>query len=217
SFAEGVNRCFGVGACRHLEGGVMCPSFMVTREEQHSTRGRARLLQEMTRAAGPIEDRWRSDEVKEALDLCLACKGCRGECPVRVDMATYKAEFLHHYYRRRIRPRAAYALGLIDKWARLASHAPRVANAVTHAPGLSALVKAAGGVERQRSVPRFARQPFTAWFADHPPRQPDGPPVLLWPDTFTNYFSPEIGRSAVAVLEAAGFRVQLPERPVCCG
>jgi FAD/FMN-containing dehydrogenase/Fe-S oxidoreductase len=217
SFAEAAGRCFGVGACRHLEGGVMCPSFMVTREEKHSTRGRARLLQEMTRAAGPLEGRWRDDEVKESLDLCLACKGCRGDCPVRVDVATYKAEFLHHYYRRRVRPRQAYALGLIDKWARLASHVPKIANAVTHAPGLAAAVKAAGGVAQGRDVPRFATQTFTDWFATHEARNPDGQPVLLWPDTFTNYFTPEVGRDAVTVLESAGFRVSVPAGKVCCG
>jgi FAD/FMN-containing dehydrogenase/Fe-S oxidoreductase len=217
SFAEAAGRCFGVGACRHVEGGVMCPSFMVTREEKHSTRGRARLLQAMTRAAGPVDGRWRDEDVKESLDLCLACKGCRGDCPVRVDVATYKAEFLHHYYRRRLRPRSAYALGLIDKWARLASHAPRLVNALTHAPGSASMVKALGGVARERSVPRFATQPFTSWFAGHPARNPDGPPVLLWPDTFTNYFEPQLGRDAVTVLEAAGFRVLMPDRPVCCG
>jgi FAD/FMN-containing dehydrogenase/Fe-S oxidoreductase len=217
SFAEAAGRCFGVGACRHLEGGVMCPSYMVTREEKHSTRGRARLLQEMTRASGTVDGRWRNDEVKEALDLCLACKGCRGECPVRVDVATYKAEFLHHHYRRRLRPRQAYALGLIDKWARLAAHAPRLANAITHAPGLRALVKVTGGVAQDRDVPRFASQTFHEWFTSHPVRHPDGPAVLLWPDTFTNHFSPDVGRDAVDVLEAAGFHVLVPRRGLCCG
>jgi FAD/FMN-containing dehydrogenase/Fe-S oxidoreductase len=218
SFADAVGRCFGVGACRHLDGGVMCPSFMVTREEKHSTRGRARLLQEMTRAAGPLKDRWRSDDVREALDLCLACKGCRGECPVRVDMASYKAEFLHHHYRRRVRPRQAYALGLIDKWARLASHVPALANATTHAPGISRIAKAAAGIAPQRHAPRFAAQTFVDWFAARPVRHPDGPPVLLWPDTFTNYFAPQVGVAAVGVLEAAGFRVRLPaRRGLCCG
>jgi Fe-S oxidoreductase len=195
----------------------MCPSFMVTREEKHSTRGRARLLQEMTQADGPIERRWRSEEVKESLDLCLACKGCRGDCPVRVDIATYKAEFLHHHYKRRLRPRQAYALGLIDKWARLASHAPRLVNGITHAPGLRAAVKAAGGVAQERDVPRFATETFTDWYRSRTPRNPDGTRVLLWPDTFTNYFSPGIGKDAVAVLEAAGFRVVLPDKPLCCG
>jgi Fe-S oxidoreductase len=218
SFAAAVGRCFGVGACRHLDGGVMCPSYMVTREEKHSTRGRARLLQEMTRADGQLTDRWRSEEVKDALDLCLACKGCRGECPVRVDMASYKAEFLHHHYRHRLRPRQAYALGLIDKWARLASSAPGLANAATHTPGLRRVAKALGGVAQERDVPRFAKQPFVSWFVGRQPRHPDGPRVLLWPDTFTNYFAPEIGRDAVFVLEAAGFRVELPPgRGLCCG
>ncbi|HEY9241059.1 MAG TPA: FAD-binding and (Fe-S)-binding domain-containing protein [Streptosporangiaceae bacterium] len=217
SFHEAVGRCFGVGKCRHLDSGVMCPSFMVTREEKHSTRGRARLLQEMAEAAGPVKDRWRSDEVKEALDLCLACKGCKSDCPVKVDMASYKAEFLAHYYQGRLRPRQAYALGLIPVWARLASHASGLANALTHTPVLSRLAKAAAGVAQDRTPPAFAPQPFTVWFAGHTPRNPDAPPVLLWPDTFTNYFEPEIGVAAVEVLESAGFRVTLPTGHVCCG
>ena len=217
SFAEAAGRCFGVGKCRHLDGGVMCPSFMVTREEKHSTRGRARLLQEMAEASGPVRDRWRSNEVKDALDLCLACKGCKGDCPVKVDMATYKAEFLSHYYAGRLRPRQAYALGLIQVWARLASTVPRLANIATSAPGIGSLVKAAAGIARERPVPRFTDRTFIRWFAGHPARHPDGPPVLLWPDTFTNYFEPQVGVAAVEVLEAAGFRVLLPDRPVCCG
>jgi FAD/FMN-containing dehydrogenase/Fe-S oxidoreductase len=217
SFHEAAGRCFGVGKCRHADGGVMCPSFMVTREEKHSTRGRARLLQEMAQASGPVRDRWRSEEVKDALDLCLACKGCKGDCPVKVDMATYKAEFLSHYYHRRLRPRQAYALGLIPVWARLAGHAPGLANAATHAPVISRLVKLAGGIAQDRDAPRFAGESFAAWFAAHAPRDPSAPPVLLWPDTFTNYFEPEVGIAAVQVLESAGFRVTLPDRWVCCG
>jgi Fe-S oxidoreductase len=132
-------------------------------------------------------------------------------------MATYKAEFLSHYYSGRLRPRQAYALGLIPVWARLASHVPGLANAATHAPVLSRLVKLAGGIAQNRDAPRFAAQTFTAWFAGHTPRDPDAPPVLLWPDTFTNYFEPDVGIAAVQVLESAGFRVTLPERWVCCG
>jgi Fe-S oxidoreductase len=133
-------------------------------------------------------------------------------------MATYKAEFLYHHYHGRLRPRQAYALGLIDKWARIASHAPRLANAATHAPVVRALVKAAGGVAQHRDVPPFATETFTEWFAAHPARHPDAPAVLLWPDTFTNYFSPGVGRDAVQVLEAAGFRVTVPAgRGLCCG
>jgi Fe-S oxidoreductase len=171
----------------------------------------------MAEAAGPIQNRWRSPEVKEALDLCLACKGCKGDCPVKVDVATYKAEFLHHYYRGRLRPRQAYALGLIPVWSRMATRAPRLANAATHAPGLSRLVKAIGGVAPDREPPRFARQSFTGWFSGRRPRHPDADPVLLWPDTFTNFFEPDIGVAAVHVLEAAGFRPVIPDRILCCG
>ncbi|MFL6052691.1 MAG: FAD-binding and (Fe-S)-binding domain-containing protein [Actinoallomurus sp.] len=217
SFTEAAGRCFGVGKCRHLSGGVMCPSYMVTREEKHSTRGRARLLQEMAEAAGPVPDAWRNEDVKEALDLCLACKGCKGDCPVRVDMATYKAEFLHHHYAGRLRPRQAYALGLINVWARIASRVPGPANAATHAPIVGRLTKLAAGVAPQRQVPRFAHRTFTSWFASHAPRNPDGRPVLLWPDTFTNYFEPHVGMAAVDVLEAAGFRVVVPDHALCCG
>jgi Fe-S oxidoreductase len=171
----------------------------------------------MAEASGPVKDRWRSEEVKDALDLCLACKGCKGDCPVKVDMATYKAEFLSHYYRGRLRPRQAYALGLIPVWARLASHAPVLANAVVHTPVIGQLAKLAAGVDQEREPPRFAAESFTAWFAGHSPRDPGAPPVLLWPDTFTNYFEPGVGIAAVEVLEAAGFRVILPDGPVCCG
>ncbi|HET7531019.1 MAG TPA: heterodisulfide reductase-related iron-sulfur binding cluster, partial [Mycobacteriales bacterium] len=139
------------------------------------------------------------------------------DCPVKVDMASYKAEFLHHYYRRRIRPRQAYALGLIPVWARLASRMPRLANLATHAPGLSRLVKRAGGVALEREAPRFATTTFRAWFDAHPPRHPEGERVLLWPDTFVNYFDPDVGVATVEVLEAAGFRVDLPRDGLCCG
>ena len=166
SLAQATLRCVGVGKCRRHDGGTMCPSYMVTREEQHSTRGRARLLFEMLQG-DVIRDGWRSEAVKGALDLCLACKGCKGECPVRVDMATYKAEFLSHYYAGRLRPRSAYALGLIHRWARLASHAPRLANVVTQTPGLRAVAKWMAGVAPERALPAFARRTFKQQFADH--------------------------------------------------
>jgi Fe-S oxidoreductase len=194
----------------------MCPSYMVTREEQHTTRGRSRLLFEMLHGE-IVAGGWRDPHVKEALDLCLACKGCKHDCPVNVDMATYKAEFLSHYYRRRLRPRAAYAMGLIRWWAQAASHAPLPANLAGQAPGLSGLIKRAAGVAPQRRLPRFARQTFTDWFASRPPRPSGGDRVVLWPDTFTNYFRPESGRAAVEVLEAAGYDVVLPEGSLCCG
>ncbi|HEU0167408.1 MAG TPA: FAD-binding and (Fe-S)-binding domain-containing protein, partial [Chloroflexota bacterium] len=163
SFARAQLRCIGVGKCRRQDGGTMCPSFMATREEKHSTRGRARLLFEMLEGHAEgrettITDGWRSEEVKEALDLCLACKGCKGDCPVQVDMASYKAEFLAHYYRGRLRPRAAYAMGLISWWARLAARAPGAVNLVGQAPLLSSLAKALAGVDQRRRLPRFAAQ-----------------------------------------------------------
>jgi FAD/FMN-containing dehydrogenase/Fe-S oxidoreductase len=212
SFAAAAERCFGVGACRDQEG-VMCPSYQATMEEQHSTRGRARLLFEMMRD-DVLHGGWKSEEVKEALDLCLACKGCRNECPVRVDMATYKAEFLAHYYEGRLRPRQAYALGLIMFWARAASRLPRVANALAS----SAIGKRIAGIAPQRTPPQFAREPFAEWFRRRGgTRVTAGRRVILWPDTFTNYFEPDVAKAAVEVLEAAGCAVELPRGAVCCG
>jgi len=216
-FSGAAHRCVGVGKCRGHESGVMCPSYRVTREEEHSTRGRARLLFEMLQG-DVITDGWRSQEVKDALDLCLSCKGCRGDCPVNVDMATYKAEFLSHHYAGRLRPLAHYSMGWLPLWARLAAYAPGAVNALTHAPGLQRLVKAAGGVTQERPVPLFAAQRFTDWFAA---REPAGDgrlgEVVLWPDTFSNNLHPNVARAAVEVLEDAGFRVKVPERSVCCG
>nr|BBH86567.1 dimethylmenaquinone methyltransferase [Thermosporothrix sp. COM3] len=216
SFARATLRCVGVGKCRRLESGTMCPSFMVTREEEHTTRGRARLLFEMMQG-DPLSQGWRSEKVREALDLCLACKGCKGDCPVNVDMATYKAEFLSHYYQGRLRPRTAYSMGLIYWWARLASHMPRIVNFVTQAPGLSSLVKLVGGFAQERQVPLFAAQTFKRWFQHRGTRRTEGTRVVLWPDTFHNYLKPEAARAAVEVLEAAGCQVVVPRQSLCCG
>src|SRR6266851_9898104 len=220
SLAQATLRCVGVGKCRRDEGGVMCPSYRVTRDEEHSTRGRAHLLWEMTqgqgRRDGIIRDGWRSEEVKRSLDLCLACKGCKTECPVGVDVATYKAEFLSHYYEGRVRPRSAYAFGNIDFWARLASHAPGLVNLTTQLPFLREIAKLAAGIPFQRSIPAFAPQTFKSWFRRRQPNS-NGPPVLLWPDTFNNYFLPATAKAAVEVLEAAGFSVILPQANLCCG
>lgn len=217
-FARAADRCVGVGKCRGHESGVMCPSYRATGEEEHSTRGRARLLFEMLQG-DVITGGWRSTEVRDALELCLACKGCRSDCPVNVDMATYKAEFLFHHYRRRIRPMAHYSMGWIPLWSRLAAAAPRTVNALTHAPGVSGLVKKGGGIAARRELPHFAGQRFTSWFAERPRgvNAATRGRVVLWPDTFVNNFEPEVGRAAVAVLEAAGFEVQVPRRTVCCG
>lgn len=216
SLAHATLRCVGVGKCRHYEGGVMCPSFRVTREEEQSTRGRAHLLWEMAQGE-VIRDGWRSKEVKDSLDLCLACKGCKSECPVKVDLATYKAEFLSHYHEGRLRPLSHYAFGNIDFWARLASNAPGLANLATQLPFLRDIAKLIVGIPRERSIPALAPQTFRAWFRRRRPRHPDGPIVVLWPDTFNNYFLPNTAKAAVDVLENAGFRVELPQRNLCCG
>jgi FAD/FMN-containing dehydrogenase/Fe-S oxidoreductase len=232
SFARATLRCVGVGDCRKTNTGTMCPSYMVTREEKHATRGRARLLFEMLRGE-VIRDGWRSEEVKEALDLCLSCKGCKGDCPVNVDMATYKAEFLSHYYAGRLRPRTGYAFGLIMYWACAASLAPWLANLGTQLPLVSDLMKAALGIAPQRRIPAFAPTTFQTWFRQRGARNPDNhgavltryassvtrpsPDVILWPDTFNNHFFPDTAAAAVEVLEAAGFRVSVPEGFFCCG
>jgi FAD/FMN-containing dehydrogenase/Fe-S oxidoreductase len=235
SLAAATLRCVGVGKCRREEGGVMCPSYRATHDEEHSTRGRAHLLWEMTQGE-VIRDGWRSKEVKESLDLCLACKGCKSDCPVSVDVATYKAEFLSHYYDGRIRPRSAYAFGNIDLWARLASNAPGLVNLTTQLPFLRDIAKLVAGIPPQRSIPAFAPETFKQWFhrthtwqSDRWKSGPSGPrqaaeenrasapAVLLWPDTFNNYFQPATARAAVEVLEAAGFRVTIPQANLCCG
>jgi len=301
SFAHATVRCVGVGLCRRERGGTMCPSYMVTREEKHSTRARAHLLFEMLRGEVIGESGWRDEAVMDALDLCLSCKGCKGDCPVHVDMATYKAEFLSHYYKRRLRPIHAYAFGLIHVWARLTNalpFGPRIANFFSRAPIFRDAFKALIGIAPQRNVPPFAKQSFKEWFrqrdraisgrvgvppadfgvspkrssrgrekfamartpspAGGTPTLPDRhgagfrgahatsragfgdraethgevaeggsrsrargsralPAVILWPDTFNNYFHPNTAQAAVEVLESAGFRVIVPEADMCCG
>jgi Fe-S oxidoreductase len=216
SLANATLRCVGVGKCRHDEGGVMCPSFRVTREEEHSTRGRAHLLWEMTKG-DVIQDGWRDQHVKNSLDLCLACKGCKSDCPVGVDVATYKSEFLAHYYEGRRRPRSAYAFGNIDIWARIASKAPRLFNLTTQLPLLRDISKLVAGIPRERSIPAFAPQTFRHWFSRRERGNPQAMPVLLWPDTFNNHFLPDTAKAAVEVLESAGYRVMLPQANLCCG
>ncbi|MBI4320418.1 MAG: FAD-binding oxidoreductase [Chloroflexi bacterium] len=216
SLEEATLRCIGVGKCRRMEGGIMCPSFMATREEKDSTRGRARMLFEMLRGE-TITGGWRDEHVKESLDLCLSCKGCKIDCPVTVDMATYKAEFFSHYYAGRPRPRSAYAFGLIFYWARLAALMPGVANFLTQTPGLRSIAKLAVGMPQERRIPAFAQETFKQWFQRRGPRNADRPPVILWADTFNNHFHPAVAQAAVEVLEAAGYRVEVPQRALCCG
>ncbi|MEO8726401.1 MAG: FAD-linked oxidase C-terminal domain-containing protein [Acidobacteriaceae bacterium] len=218
SFARAALRCVGVGECRRHDEGTMCPSYMVTREERHSTRGRAHLLFEMAQGE-IIHDGWKSEAVKEALDLCLSCKGCTGECPVEVDLPTYKAEFMSHYYEGRMRPFNAYAFGFIDRWAQFSSIAPELVNLFTQSPVSSRLTKAVAGIPRQRRIPAFAPYSFMQWVRRNKVNQRSGGKndVLLWPDTFNNYFHPQTARAAVEVLENAGFSVRVPEQHVCCG
>ncbi len=254
SLPHATLRCVGVGKCRREEGGVMCPSWRATHEEEHSTRGRAHLLWEMTQGE-VIRDGWKSEEVKHSLDLCLACKGCKSDCPVSVDVATYKAEFLSHYYEGRMRPLSAYAFGNIDIWASLASNAPGLVNLTTQLPFLRDIAKLVAGIPAQRRIPAFAPETFKQWFrrtspqgsyqgtasaVPHDDRKKEGasapdrsrpgsndsitqslndsmPSVLLWADTFNNYFSTNTAKAAVEVLETAGFRVLVPQANLCCG
>jgi FAD/FMN-containing dehydrogenase/Fe-S oxidoreductase len=216
SLAQATLRCVGVGKCREYEGGIMCPSFRVTREEEHSTRGRAHLLWEMTKGE-IIGEQWRDPHVKSALDLCLACKGCKSDCPVGVDVATYKAEFLSHYYEGSVHPLNHYWFGQIGRWARVASIAPSLANFLTQTPGLRDISKSLAGISPRRTIPALARETFRSWFFSRKPADAEGPAVVLWPDTFNNYFHPETAIAAVEVLESAGFRVRIPNSDVCCG
>ncbi len=232
SFSRVTLRCAGVGECRNHNKGTMCPSYMVTREEKHSTRGRARMLFEMMQGE-ELKNGWRSREVKESLDLCLSCKGCKSDCPVNVDMATYKSEFLSHYYEGRLRPASAYAFGLIYWWSRLASKAPFVANFFLHAPVISNVVKALAGIEQKRKMPKYADITFKEWFIkrsakqvasnkfqvanNQQPATSNQKQIILWADTFNNYFLPETLVAGVEVLEAAGFEVIVPKKSLCCG
>jgi FAD/FMN-containing dehydrogenase/Fe-S oxidoreductase len=206
--AAATRRCVGVGKCLNASGGVMCPSYRVTREEKHSTRGRARLLFEMLNGS-VVRDGWRSEEVRDALDLCLSCKGCKSDCPVDVDVAAYKAEFLHRHYRGRLRPASHYSMGWLPLLLALGRVAPGLVNRV--APRLKRL----GGIAAEREVPALARRSFRSWFRRRP--RGSGQRVLLFPDTFTNHFEPGVGQDAVAVLEHLGRAVEVPRRPVCCG
>ncbi|WP_316740805.1 FAD-linked oxidase C-terminal domain-containing protein [Streptomyces sp. MK7] len=219
-FAHATIRCVGIGKCRVPQAETtMCPSYQVTREEKHTTRGRARLLYEMLKG-DVITDGWQSKEVYDALDLCLACKGCTNDCPVSVDMPTYKAEFLYHHFKSpsRRRPRHAYAFGFIDQAARVASRIPELANLATHTPGLARIAKLVAGIDRRRPLPRFAPMTLQEWFTRRGgTANPAGRPVVLFPDTFNNYFHTGVGVACVEAIEAAGWRVVMPEQHICCG
>jgi FAD/FMN-containing dehydrogenase/Fe-S oxidoreductase len=216
-----VHRCTGIGRCvadNTAAGGVMCPSWLATRDEKDTTRGRSRVLQEAVN--GTLVRGLTSPEVREALDLCLACKGCASDCPTGVDMATYKAETLYQTYRGRLRPAAHYSLGWLPRWVAVAARAPRLANRLLASPALAGAARRLGGVDPRRPLPALASQTLRAWWRRRPATGPapgGRPRVLLWPDTFTDHFTPGPGRAAVRVLEAAGYRVELPDESLCCG
>ncbi|HEY4356847.1 MAG TPA: FAD-binding and (Fe-S)-binding domain-containing protein [Acidobacteriaceae bacterium] len=215
SLASATLRCVGVGACRKVDAGTMCPSFMATREEMHSTRGRAHLLWEMLQGE-VLPDAWKNKQVKESLDLCLSCKACKSECPVSVDMASYKSEFLSHFYEGERRPLSHYAFGRIDAVARLASFTPGLANLVGRTPVVSSLMKRVLHIHPQRSLPRFAK-PFTRGRKPQPTANGAAGDVFLWADTFNNYFHPSTMQAAHQVLTGAGCKVTLPTQHLCCG
>ena len=215
-FARALHRCVGVAACRTEDGGVMCPSFRVTHAERHSTRGRARLLAEML-GGELITDGWRSAEVRDALDLCLSCKGCVSDCPVNVDMAAYKSEFLAHHYAGRIRPASHYSLGWLPLWLRLARLAPALVNGLAAGRTTGGLLRRPAGIAAERPLPPLPARSLPGWYRRRAAVRVGGEPVLLWPDTFTSYLTPSVGIAAVEVLESAGFAVRLPDRAVCCG
>ncbi len=215
SFSDATTRCVGVGACRKVDTGTMCPSYMATREEKHSTRGRAHLLWEMMQG-NVIKDGWRNTEVKEALDLCLSCKACKTECPVNVDMATWKSEFLAHHYDGQHRPLAHYAFGYMDRWAAVASYAPTLANLPLGIPAINNRIKSLLHIAPQRNLPRFAAKNFRSAFRTQPPHAAQSS-VILWPDTWNNYFHPSALHAAAQVLTTAGHHVTVPRNHICCG
>ncbi|WP_043659761.1 FAD-binding and (Fe-S)-binding domain-containing protein [Nocardia thailandica] len=208
-----VHRCVGVGKCRadsRGAGGFMCPSYLATADEKDSTRGRARVLQEVVR--GALD--WRGPEVAESLDLCLSCKACHSDCPAGVDMATYKAETLHRRYRGRVRPADHYALGQLPRWLAAAGRAPRLVNALAANARLRGLGLRAAGIDPRREIPALAPRGFRRSWRE---RGGGGPEVMLWVDTFTEHFDPGNGLAAARLLERLGYRVRITGRQVCCG
>ncbi|MGW2344344.1 FAD-binding and (Fe-S)-binding domain-containing protein [Streptomyces sp. NPDC001661] len=226
-FTKAVHRCTGVGKCRAdntAAGGFMCPSFQATRDEKDSTRGRARVLQEMANGT-LVQGGWHSDEVRDSLDLCLSCKACGSDCPAGVDMATYKSQALYERYRGRRRPRTHYTLGRLPAWLALLRRTgrlgPAFANALTRIRPLTGLALRLAGIDPRRRLPRLPGRAFTSqWHRTAPlarTARPTGPRVVLWADSFSDALSPDVPRAAAHLLQAAGFDVVVPERQACCG
>ena len=229
SLETATERCVGVGACRKTDSGVMCPSYRATGDEKHSTRGRAHLLWEML--AGSLHaEGFQSETVHEALDLCLSCKACKTECPVQVDMAAYKAEFLAQHYKGRMHPLQHYVFGFADKLARFGSLAPGITNAILTGALTSPMIKSFAGVAQQRMLPRLASKPYVTSRAAEDLGAPslrrssdarvgvrETQSVFLWPDTWNNYYHPQTLVAAETVLNEAGFRVETAEGHICCG
>lgn len=217
-FVNAVQRCIGVGKCRTVTGGVMCPSYRATRDEKDSTRARARVLQEMVRGSQAVPDGWLSHEVRDVLDLCLSCKACSTDCPVGVDMASYKAEFLSHYYAGRVRPRSHYALGWLPRWLRLAARTGLPLGRLLSSRLAPALMRAAG-LTTKRRLPALAdpvewmRQAASAGARRPGSRRGQ---VVLFVDTFTKAFRPEVAGAAAAVLHGAGVAPECSQ-DACCG
>ncbi|MFT4164388.1 MAG: FAD-binding and (Fe-S)-binding domain-containing protein [Microlunatus sp.] len=235
-FSNEVHQCSGVGKClANTTGslGVMCPSYQATRDEKDSTRGRARVLQEMVNGE-LVQLGWKSPAVHSALDLCLSCKGCARDCPTGIDMAAYKSEVLDHTYAGKLRPRSHYALGWLPRWGRLITKSPALAklvNLTTSLPGLRWLVRWSAGVDQRRQLPRFADRPARDRVSLGTPALDAGPssgsgsepvlrqakPVVVWVDSFSDCFTGGGVEAVVAVLRSAGYAPQFPDRTVCCG
>ena len=217
-FARAVEMCSGVGACRKTESGTMCPSYMVTRDEIHSTRGRANLLRLAMTGELSGEDGFDNETLHEALDLCLQCKACKTECPSQVDMAKLKAEVLYQHYHNRARPLSHLLLGQIFRLNPIAAATAPLTNWALHNHRFKWLLEKTAGIDRRRTLPTFVQAHFRKWFRGHRAglRAGERGSVVLLDDCFTTYNDPGVGVAAVRVLEAAGYRVELAGL-ACCG
>src|SRR5215813_10157623 len=215
-YAASVEMCNGVGVCRKTMEGTMCPSYMATKDEEHSTRGRANALRAVLSGRVPTSD-FTGRRLYEVMDLCLECKACKAECPANVDMAKLKYEFLHYYYQANGLPLRNRIFGRIADLSKLGSRYAKVSNLITSSRTSRWLMEKVAGIDRRRPLPAFAHQTFTNWFKARakPAAAPRGS-VVLFHDTFVTYNTPEIGRAAVELLEAAGYAVELVDRK-CCG